>query len=122
VLSNVMRLIKDRSSHKVQRGFPDLRKRFWGKGVWGQGIFQPPTAHSPKTSYFNTWKTTSLILPTPARSRSVPPAGIFLNRRSSGFLSPIPGSDQMLKTTGGCSFEAGGGTGKDASSGAMAQP
>ena len=38
-LSDVMRLIKGRSSHKVQREFPELRKRYWGRHFWARGYF-----------------------------------------------------------------------------------
>ncbi|PTQ74608.1 hypothetical protein C8N42_104253 [Celeribacter persicus] len=40
-------------------------------GFGDGGIFQTPTAPFPKTLYFSTSKTTSLILPAPAGSRSV---------------------------------------------------
>ena len=67
-LSDLMRLMKGRSSHKVQREFPHLKKRYWGCGFWGRGIFQLRTAPSQKTSYFSTWKSTSNILPSPVGS------------------------------------------------------
>jgi len=38
-LSNLMRLMKGRSSHKVQREFPQLKKRYWGRHFWGRGYF-----------------------------------------------------------------------------------
>ncbi len=53
-VSDLMRLMKGRSSHKVQREFPQLKKRYWGRHFWGRGIFQPPTGQSPKTSHFST--------------------------------------------------------------------
>ena len=34
-----MRLMKGRSSHKVQREFPVLKKRYWGRHFWGRGYF-----------------------------------------------------------------------------------
>jgi len=64
-VSDLMRVMKGRSSHKVQREFPQLKNRYWGRHFWGRGYFQPPRAPSPKTSYFRTWRTTSNILPTP---------------------------------------------------------
>jgi len=70
-ISDLVRKMKGRSSHKVQREFPAIRKRYWGCRFWGRGYFQPPTVPSPKTSYFSTWNSTSLILPAPAGSRSV---------------------------------------------------
>ena len=30
-ISDLMRLMKERSSHKVQREFPHLKKRYWGQ-------------------------------------------------------------------------------------------
>ena len=38
-ISDVMRMIKGRSSHKVQREFPELRKRYWGRRFWARGYF-----------------------------------------------------------------------------------
>ncbi len=38
-ISDLMRLMKGRSSHKVQREFPDLKKRYWGCHFWGRGYF-----------------------------------------------------------------------------------
>ena len=38
-VSDLVRLMKDRSSHKVQREFPHLRKRYWGRRFWGRGYF-----------------------------------------------------------------------------------
>ena len=38
-VSDLMRKIKGRSSHKVQREFPRLKKRYWGCHFWGRGYF-----------------------------------------------------------------------------------
>ncbi len=38
-VSDLMRLMKGRSSHKVQREFPQLKKRYWGCHFWGRGYF-----------------------------------------------------------------------------------
>jgi len=38
-VSDLMRKIKGRSSHKVQREFPQLKKRYWGCHFWGRGYF-----------------------------------------------------------------------------------
>ena len=38
-ISDLMRLMKGRSSHKVQREFPHLKKRYWGQRFWGRGYF-----------------------------------------------------------------------------------
>ena len=38
-ISDFMRKVKGRSSHKVQREFPQLKKRYWGCHFWGRGYF-----------------------------------------------------------------------------------
>ena len=38
-VSDLMRKMKGRSSHKVQREFPILKKRYWGRRFWGRGYF-----------------------------------------------------------------------------------
>ena len=38
-ISDLVRKIKGRSSHKVQREFPELRRRYWGRRFWGRGYF-----------------------------------------------------------------------------------
>ncbi len=38
-VSDLMRKMKGRSSHKVQRKFPQLKKRYWGRHFWGRGYF-----------------------------------------------------------------------------------
>ena len=38
-VSDFMRKVKGRSSHKVQREFPDLKKRYWGRRFWARGYF-----------------------------------------------------------------------------------
>jgi putative transposase len=38
-VSDLMRKMKGRSSHKVQREFPFLKKRYWGRRFWGRGYF-----------------------------------------------------------------------------------
>ena len=38
-LSDLLRKMKGRSSHKVQREFPSLKKRYWGCHFWGRGYF-----------------------------------------------------------------------------------
>ncbi len=50
-ISDLVHKMKGRSSCKVQREFPAIRKRYWGGAT-----FPPPTLPSPKTSYFRTWK------------------------------------------------------------------
>ena len=41
-LSDVMQLIKGRSSRRIQMEFPDLRKRYSGRRFWRVGISRPP--------------------------------------------------------------------------------
>jgi len=38
-IGDLMRLMKGRSSHKVQRDFPHLKKRYWGRHFWRRGDF-----------------------------------------------------------------------------------
>jgi len=38
-VSDLMRLMKGRSSRLIQREFPQLKKRYWGKHFWGRGYF-----------------------------------------------------------------------------------
>ena len=38
-VSDLVRKAKGRSSHKVQREFPALKKRYWGNHFWGRGYF-----------------------------------------------------------------------------------
>ena len=38
-ISDLVRRMKGRSSHKVQREFPELRRRYWGCRFWGRGYF-----------------------------------------------------------------------------------
>jgi putative transposase len=38
-ISDLVRLMKGRSSHKVQREFPQIKKRYWGRRFWGRGYF-----------------------------------------------------------------------------------
>ncbi|MCP4070186.1 MAG: IS200/IS605 family transposase [Hyphomicrobiales bacterium] len=45
-VSDLMRKMKGRSSHKVQREFPQLKKRYWGRHFWGR-VFSIGT-HYPK--------------------------------------------------------------------------
>jgi len=38
-VSDLMRKMKGRSSHKVQTEFPQLKKTYWGKHFWSRGYF-----------------------------------------------------------------------------------
>ena len=38
-ISDLMRLMKGSSSHKVQREFPQLKKRYWGRHFRARGYF-----------------------------------------------------------------------------------
>ncbi len=64
---DLVRLLKGRSSHKVQRAFPQLKKRYWGRRFWGRGYFSPTNVPSRKTLYFSTWRSISQIPPAQAR-------------------------------------------------------
>ena len=38
-ISDLVRLTKGRSSHKIQREFPQIKKRYWGRHFCGRGYF-----------------------------------------------------------------------------------
>lgn len=38
-VSDFVRRVKGRSSHRVQIEFPDVRKRYWGRHFWARGYF-----------------------------------------------------------------------------------
>lgn len=38
-VSKLVPYVKGRSSHKLQREFPCLRKRYWGQHLWARGSF-----------------------------------------------------------------------------------
>lgn len=63
-ISDMMRLMKGRSSHSIQREFPQIKKCYQGRHFWGRGTFQPQTGPSPKTSYFSIWNSILPVLPT----------------------------------------------------------
>lgn len=37
--SKVAQLLKGKSSHTLQREFPELRKKYWGQHIWARGYF-----------------------------------------------------------------------------------
>ena len=68
-VSDFVRRVKGRSSHRVQMEFPDLRKRYWGRHFW-LGATSPPRAATSRTmSYFSIFRSTNL--PASAGSYSV---------------------------------------------------
>ena len=38
-VSEYMQKMKGRSSYKLQKEFPELEKKFWGRHFWGRGYF-----------------------------------------------------------------------------------
>ena len=73
-VSDFVRRVKGRSSHRVQMEFPDLRKRYWGRHL-GLGATSPPRAATSRTmSYFSIFRSTNL--PASAGSYSVSRAAI----------------------------------------------
>ena len=38
-ISDLMRLLKGRSSFKIQQEFPQIKKRYWGRHFWCRGYF-----------------------------------------------------------------------------------
>lgn len=37
--SELVRLMKGKSSFKIQQEFPELKKRYWGQHIWARGYF-----------------------------------------------------------------------------------
>jgi len=37
--SKIAQFLKGKSSHRLQKEFPVLRKRYWGQHLWGRGYF-----------------------------------------------------------------------------------
>ena len=69
-IADLVRKMKGRSSYKLQREFPKLKKRYWGASFGAGATFLPPTAQSHRTLYFSTWIITCMTLPAPAGSGS----------------------------------------------------
>ena len=42
-ISDLVRKMKGRSSHKIQPEFPEIRKWYWGRRFWGRGYFSTTT-------------------------------------------------------------------------------
>lgn len=38
-VSDFVKKAKGRSSRKIQKEFPELKKRYWGRHFWGRGYF-----------------------------------------------------------------------------------
>jgi putative transposase len=38
-VSELVKVVKGRSSRKIQQLFPQIRKRYWGRHFWGRGYF-----------------------------------------------------------------------------------
>ena len=47
-ISDLVRLMKGRSSHKVQREFPHLKKRYWGRRFWARRYFSRASSAPPR--------------------------------------------------------------------------
>ncbi len=53
-VSDFVRRVKGRSSHRVEMEFPDLRKRYWGRHFWARGYFCTTSGNiTDATSYFS---------------------------------------------------------------------
>jgi hypothetical protein len=58
-VSDFVRRVKGRSSHRVQMEFPDLRKRYWGRCA--RGYFSATSGNTSRTmSYFSIFRSTNL--------------------------------------------------------------
>lgn len=44
-ISKLVQYLKGKSSRKIQQEFPELRKRYWGKHLWGVGYFVRTTGN-----------------------------------------------------------------------------
>ena len=44
-ISKLVQYLKGKSSRKIQQEFPELRKRYWGKHLWGIGYFVRTTGN-----------------------------------------------------------------------------
>ncbi len=38
-VSEFVKIAKGRSSRKIQQGFPNIKKEYWGRHFWGRGFF-----------------------------------------------------------------------------------
>ena len=38
-VSEFVKIVKGRSSHKIQREFPHIQKEYWGRHFWARGFF-----------------------------------------------------------------------------------
>jgi putative transposase len=79
-VSDFVRRVKGRSSHRVQMEFPDLRKRYWGRHFWARGYFSTTSGNIMTMSYFSISRSTNL--PASAGSYSVP----FRLRRARSWM------------------------------------
>ena len=69
-ISDLMRLMKGRSSHKVQREFPHLKKRYWGRHFWGtrllfnhqRGYHRRHRTSVPGTAYPKSYRRKSVVV------------------------------------------------------------
>jgi len=66
-IADLVRKMKGRSSYRVQREFPQIRKRYWGCRFWGRGYFSTTSGAITEDIV----KSTSPILPASAGSSSV---------------------------------------------------
>jgi putative transposase len=44
-VSKVMQKVKGKTSYKLQREFPKLRREYWGQRMWGRGYFACTTGN-----------------------------------------------------------------------------
>ena len=54
-LSDLLKRLKGRSSHKLQQEFPQLKARYWGQHFWLRVTVHGARATLPKRWFRNTW-------------------------------------------------------------------
>ncbi len=65
-ISDPVRRTEGRSSHRIRRGFPEIRKRYWGRRFRGRGHFPATTGTITDGPVLGILTGTSLTLPVPA--------------------------------------------------------
>ena len=99
-VSDFVRRVKGRSSHRVQMEFPDLRKRYWGRHFWARATSPPRAATSRTMSYFSIFRSTNL--PASAGRYSVRYAEIIrnpLNALPAGLDQPHCFTFELIRET-----------------------
>ncbi|RZB36737.1 MAG: putative transposase [Desulfobacteraceae bacterium Eth-SRB2] len=54
--------LKGKSSYRLQREFPKLQKRYWGRHLWGRGYFRQPVKFAMRAKLSNISKISQMNL------------------------------------------------------------